>query len=427
MKKIILFFICAASAGAFQTDWGGTFQSYLDYSNVPGRELTVGLRSGLWSETDFGSAVRLNFSGGYGAQFDKGELFHFPELYSLSVFVKMNRMSYRIGRLTLADQQKRLYSALLDGVEITWNGAQYSHQFGGGFTGFVFNRTSQVIMTAQDQRNFDSASVLSLASPRVAAAYEITRYFETGSGRKDPKSHELSTALLAEYELRDPDRLIQDDPDSSLLHSGFVRVGLKGRLTRTVDYNIGGVFQGGLNEIPNEDKTLTLMGALGEAELTWSPGGSWKPQFRMSALYTTGDQWNRRSDWEGTQFGGTGQLHQYTPFTTRTVGYVYGSRVGNLAYGHLGLSFRPYDSFSLRIEDYAYIRPVNGPVSELPIKADSGSDQYLGNEVVVTADFRIFSDLGLQLLGGLYMLNDQLMKDQDPFQYRVGAVLSMSY
>ncbi|MCK5735704.1 MAG: hypothetical protein KAH21_04460, partial [Spirochaetaceae bacterium] len=135
--------------------------------------------------------------------------------------------------------------------------------------------------------------------------------------------------------------------------------------------------------------------------------------------------WDQRSDWEGTQYGSGSSLNQYTAFTTRTVGYVFGSRVGNLGYGRLGASIRPVEMLSLKLDNYLYFRSVEGPVNEMPITAASGSDLYLGDEIVLTVDFRPLSDLGLQLNGGIFLANGNII--QDKVQYRLGASLSMSY
>lgn len=412
-------------AGASETDWGGTVQVYVDGSDVPGRELTVGLSAGIWSETDFSPLARLNFAGGYGFQYDKGNYFSFPELQLLSLSGRGDGWGYKAGRFTMKDRQGKLFRALLDGGEYSNTGGRFDHKAGAGFTGLVFNRTSRVIMTAVDQRSFDNADVFSLASPRVAAYYELTTLFAAGPDSTDPKDQTLSVAILGEFDMRNADAVVKDDPDSSLLHSGYLQVGISGRMSSTFDYSVNGIFQGGANVIPDDNRTLPVLGGLAEASVTWAPGGSMAPTVKAGALYSTGDPWSQRSDWEGTQYGSGGSLNQYTAFTTRTAGYVFASRVGNLSYAHLGGSIRPAGIVSVGLDNYTFFRSVDGPVNEIPVDASSGSDLYLGNEIILTVDFRPLSDLGLKINGGLFLANGQLISEK--VQYRFGASLSMSY
>ena len=57
---VLLFSLPVLSAGAADTDWGGTLQGYVDGSNVQNRELTSGFNAGIWSETDFSAMARLS-------------------------------------------------------------------------------------------------------------------------------------------------------------------------------------------------------------------------------------------------------------------------------------------------------------------------------------------------------------------------------
>jgi hypothetical protein len=332
---------------------------------------------------------------------------------------------YTAGRFTMSDNQGSLFSALLDGAEFEYTAAHVRHSGGAGFTGAVFNRTSRVIMTAVDQRNFDNAGPFSMASPRIAAYYEFSFDFIAGGKSHDPRDQTLSVVLLGETDLRSDDAVSADQPRSSKLHSGYVQAGMRGRISETFDYMFNGIFQAGVNSIPDENRTLLLLGGLAEASLFWNPGGPLSPQIVLSGLYSSGDPWTQRSDWEGSQYGNGSSLNQYTAFTTRTVGYVFASRVGNPDYGRLGASIRPLEILSIRLDNYVLFRSVNGPVNEMPVSASSGSNLYLGDEVELTVDFRPLSDLGIQLNSGVFLANSSIIEKK--VQYRLGASLSMSY
>lgn len=423
--SIVILLLLASIAGAADTDWGGTLQTYVDGGNVPGRELTFGLSASIWSETDFSQYATLNFNGGYGFQIDKGNYFNFPELQLLAVSGRGVDWSYKAGRFTLSDRRGKLFNAILDGGQYIHTTDRFEHRAGAGFTGLPFNRTSRVIMTAVDQRAFDNARSFSLASPRIGAYYEYTAVFEVGSEGTDPKDQTFSVAFLGEFDLRSADAVVDDNPNSSLLHSGFIQAGISGRMSQSFDYSFNGILQAGANVIPNDSRTLLLIGGLVEASVSWAPGGYLTPLVTIGGLYSSGDPWTQRSDWEGTQYGSGSSLNQYTAFTTRTVGYVFASRVGNLNYAHVGGSIRPANILSLLLDNYTYFRSVNGPVNELPIDAVSGSNLYLGNEIILTVHFRPFSDLGLKVNGGIFLANGQLISEK--VQYRLGALLSMSF
>ena len=59
---------------------------------------------------------------------------------------------------------------------------------------------------------------------------------------------------------------------------------------------VNGIFQAGGNVIPDDNRTLLLIGGLAEGSLTWSPGGSLSPLIVAEALYSSGDPWTQRSD-----------------------------------------------------------------------------------------------------------------------------------
>jgi len=108
----------------------------------------------------------------------------------------------------------------------------------------------------------------------LAANYEFVYSFQTRAESKDPRDQTLSVVLLGEADLRSADAVSAGKPGSSLLHSGFLQLGMNGRIAGTLDYMVNGIFQAGVNCISDDSRTLLLIGGLAEGSLSWSPGGS---------------------------------------------------------------------------------------------------------------------------------------------------------
>ena len=410
---------------AAETDWGGTLQSYIEGGNESDDQLAAGVSAGLWLESRINTDIQFSLAGGYAFNYDKGDIFHYPILNLLALTGKTENSSYRLGRFTMADRNGLLFNALLDGFDSTWTAETDSHRAGFGFTGFVFNRTSRVIMSAVDQKSFDNADPLSLAAPRVVFFYEYSRYFQSETESGSPLDHTMSIGFLGEIDARPEDAVLADSVSSSVLHSAFLQLSVRGLLTRTLLYRANIVGQAGSNQIPGEDRNLLLISGLAEAGITWIPAVTLSPSLSVQILYSTGDKWSQRPDWEGSIYGSGDSLHQYTALTTRTVGYVYAPRIGNLMYARLGGSIRPAEIFSMSLDNYLVFRAVDGPVNAVPVQESDGDSLFLGNEVILSTDLRPFSDFGVNVKAGVFIPNGSLLSNGTIVRF--GTTLSVSY
>jgi hypothetical protein len=176
----------------------------------------------------------------------------------------------------------------------------------------------------------------------------------------------------------------------------------------------------------SDDRTLTVAAASGGLKLDMPLPMKFKPLLSVDLFYSSGDDWDR-GDYEGTSIdSGKSILNQYSSFTVQNIGYVYSISSGNLVYGDVSFTIRPFSSLSVTAESLTLFRAVDGPVSTLPVEeSDSSSSLFLGEEVTVALNFRPFSDLGLQLKGGAFIPNEAVVSDG--VQYKVSAYVFLSF
>ena len=369
LVPFLLILLLPVVAFAVDTEWGGALQSFSEYSNVEVRELTFGNSLTLWTDLEWSRAARLGINGGVAQQFDKGNFFFYPELYFLAFHGRSGSWGYRAGRFTMSDLNNRLMYALVDGLEGVWESDRFRVALGAGFTGLAFTRTSRVIMTAADQINYDDPDSV-FASPRTAQYVEASWFGLPGDSR-------LTLALLFQQDMRDAQATYDAYGSAGgLVDTQYLKLDARGRFTPRFFYEAVVIGETGLYNVPADDVSIPVLAGAGALRLNYLFPGDLKPSLGVEFLYSSGDPWSARASWEVPDTSTSPEaLNQYWTFTTRTAGYVYASRIGNLVYGQVFASFKPADTLQIVLDSFTFFRAENGPVNEVPVTSADGSDR----------------------------------------------------
>jgi hypothetical protein len=128
-------------------------------------------------------------------------------------------------------------------------------------------------------------------------------------------------------------------------------------------------------------------------------------------LYSSGDP--AQGSYYGGYTGGDASGHFIPLSHAEHFGLVFSPSPGNIAVSELAYSVKPFSELrqgglnNLQIEFtvLSFLRSSTGAVSEGDINAAS-SQLYLGSEADLRISYRPFSDLGINLTGGLFFPNN---------------------
>ena len=405
---VLIFSILPLFSAEF--DWGGAFQNTTGISSITNGFITQGNSISLRGELEISPFFKIKAAGGYRFVYSDGEITHIPEFSALTVYGGSNLWSYKVGRFTLSDMNNNLFSSLLDGFQFSIQGRKVKISSGAGFTGLVFSRNSSVLLSMADFKSYSNNSLL--ASPRIVEYIEASFFILPGDGV-------LSAAFLAQQDMRAESTFTGDFAGYGLLHTFYLKLGVKGRIGTSLFYNLYLTGETGTYTIPSvaevAEPVLILAGAGGlRLDLPLNIPAI-KPLLSLDLFYSTGDKWGTHSD-----------INQYSSFSLRNKGYIYNAMIGNLFYGDFSISVSPASFLSVSVNSLTMFRAVNGPVSTIPVsEVDSSGSLFLGEEVTLALNFRPFSDLGFQIKGGIFIPNEPVVSDG--IQYKVSGFLSLSF
>jgi len=426
MKKFALFIasltLFAGTLGAATLDWGGVLQGTYNVSSVNGLHLTMVDSLSLWMDLKLSPMLNFKASGGYRFKLDDSAdslIDHIPEFGALYGYGSNKSISWKAGRFSISDINKNLFSTIWDGAQFGLRTGKVRIESGVGFTGLIFSDNSNIRVTALDGAIADEGSTI-FASPRMVEYLEASFAILPGDGT-------LTAAFLAQQDFRGilhSKSLLTGD---GLLHTFYLNLGLKGRIGSRLFYNLYGTGEAGLYKMPVDNGSAVLISGAGGLKLTMPLDAALKPVITADLFYGHGGTWAERGDYEGSDISASDQwLYAYTPFTRNNVGYVYSIGRGNLLYGDVKFSITPFPFLSVSLGSLTVLRPVDGPVSGLPVaEATIPFSPYLGEEITLAVSLKPYSDLGFQVKGGVFIPNNSFV--DNGVQYKFGGYFSLRF
>jgi hypothetical protein len=251
------------------------------------------------------------------------------------------------------------------------------------------------------------------ASPRFFQFSELDIFYSDNDT--------FTVSLLTQGDLRDESSLTDG---YGILDSFYLLVGFSGYYGASIQYNFYIIGEAGSYDIPSEDRSLSILAGAAGAELDIALDLPLNPVLSIDLFYSTGDGWSR-TDWQGSSIDSSvSELNQFNAFSVKDIGFVYNTRAGNIFYGDVDFTVIPSSFFSITASSLTLFRSVNGPVYEIPLD-ESDSSLYLGEELSLSLDFQIASDLDLSFKGGIFLPNELVVTDD--VQYKVSANLTYSF
>lgn len=409
---IAVFSFLSSPFFASDLNWGGAVQSSAELLSTQENILNIENSLDLWLEHEFSSSYSMDLSIGYTSLYEDDVLLHIPRISDLVINGTQEGSTFKIGRFSMTDYGGVLVDVPQDGLEYVILGDGLEIVTAIGYTGLVFNRNSNIILTASDLEDYEDNEIF--ASPRFVQFAELDLFLS------DNKT--FYATILTQGDMRDDESLTDG---YGVMNNIYLSLGFSGSAAESsFNYNVYAIGEAGTYEIPSEDRSLLILAGAAGAEIDYTLDIALKPILSAELFYSTGDDWSR-TDWQGSSIETSlDTLNQFNPYSAKDIGYVYNTRAGNIFYGDFGITVNATSSIMISLSSLTLFRSQNGPVYAIPISTSS-SDLYLGEELSLEVNTEITESLFFDLKGGVFFPNESLVTEE--MQYKVSANLSFLF
>jgi len=315
--------------------------------------------------------------------------FLFPQLTP-----DMKTMNFEFGRLRIQDPTGLILDHAADGLMLGFNYPDLSISFRAGYTGFLLRNAN------------DQTIDISLSHTDEAIAADKTRVFGTQRflilaqiDFPDIFKQDLNVSFLAQQDMNPDSKFlaegttVQDPTRGGALDNQYLTVQLGGPIVETLFYNVWFTYGFG--------RTLSWINATGSYQykpisafltgfnMDFYLPSALKSAFKARFILASGDP-----DYSSSIEGNTNDLGtQFNPVTITTLGTVFSPALSNLIVAQLGYSLQPIANVHLQtgVNVFGFFRPTPQPAL----------DPFPGIEIDIFGNYRLTSDLGLSLSGGL--------------------------
>ncbi|MCL2093214.1 MAG: hypothetical protein FWH12_03375 [Treponema sp.] len=295
-----------------------------------------------------------------------------PELLRTELSWLSSALSIKAGRMYYSDPLGLIAQGLFDGARFSYNTMLGSFNAGLWYTGFLYKDRARIVMSPSDLKSF----LIPLDLGNINETYFAPRRLFTALDWEHPNlGGHLRTAIsfIGQFDLGE-DQLHNQYTTLrvSYPHGAFV-------------FDLGGSL--GLIQALDDNMRFSIIGEMGAA---WT-----LPAPTMSSLsflwrYSSGESKN-------------GTVQAFLPISSQTQGSVFQVYPVGMSMISLDYLNRVHRKLSLGITSACFLRHDQVSFYAYPLKEDSGEGLILGSEFFGRVYFNPWSDLMLNLGGGIFL------------------------
>jgi len=401
MKTVILvvavLVLVAGGAFALDADFGLTLDASTFLSNgVIDSTYASQYKAAVWGELlqtiDKGGSIDLTAQGSYRYTaarpyvFDL-DLFRFTGLFS-EAFGAGTAVELKAGRFQFTDATGLILDQTLDGLQVSFLFSGFKIRLAGAYSGFILNPSSNVRISADDWSEANDNSVFFGPKRLIAQAFLGSDGFALQG--------------LAQFDMR-------GSGATETINTQYLGIVGVPRLTPSLylDYNLTGSY----GQSTVGAKTVDIISALAGLGFRYYNEGLAGSRAHVKATYATGFT-------PVVLLLNSISFDNFRSISQPTIGLAFSPQLANLLYVDVGYSFRPFarnPSATL-----SHIEPLVGarfffrdPVPVLLTGTPatllvndlnpSSTALYLGTEIHAGITARLLSDLGLSVVGGVFL------------------------
>lgn len=423
MKKLLaaFLFISTLTVGySLNIDYGATLDSYVGSSMNADTTVFGFEKLSLYGSFMFTEDTSLALDGYYKFSYttEDNELTHILDFNTLllgSAFnIGNNKANYQIGRGYKSDYAGDIFAHNLDAFSLTVPlsfATLYGHV---GFTGLLHRDEDTLITSYQDDKKEDDEE-----------RGNVSHVIEGVDLVTETDNMTFWGSLYGYQDIR---------PENLAKNIGiYVGAGFQGSITSSIYYSLRGNFKTGIfpysesgSEFEAADTALILAG-MGAMSLDWFIQAESLKVFRPLVSFklgaSSGDSELTLSQRGTNQGVKIDQVNQYSPIISSGPGNIYSTSNTNLTYFKLDASVTPLEKLQTTVGTTMFFRTVKGVTGDTNISKDSDGN-YIGTEISLTANYRLFSDLGVSVSGGFNIPNKDVT-GEDPSGL-IAAYVSLS-
>ena len=343
-----------------------------------------------------GKNTDFYFSFGFKINYRDGSLFMF-EMLRTDVTFRFGSAGLRAGRMYYSDPLGCIAFGLFDGARFSADTRAGTFGLGGWYTGLLFKKRARINMSIQESifvaapYSFGDPLDNYFAPPHLVAALDWENHGTGGFiGAR--------AALIGQFDLRNEAALAGEDR----LHSQYLAVNLNFPL-RNFILDLGGCLS--LIEQSGDTK-IAIAGTLGAA---WLPPASFDSRLSFLGNFSSGVI-------DGSR------ITAFIPVTSKAQGEILNANLSGLSALTLDYTARLHRDFSVSLSSAYIIRSDLGTY-----KAYSSDGWFLGNEFYWKFFWSPFSDLYINLGGGIFLfsMGDSASQAKPIWRVDLTAILSL--
>jgi hypothetical protein len=438
MRYSLVIILLLIASALYAVDFGGTIENDTKLGLGEGNIFEQNNRLSLWLQLDFNDNLAFNAQASYIFTLDD------PLLYEIDAFALQGEfpilgeapfmIRFNLGRFPIADFTGFVLDHLVDGLEFVFSNSFMDVRLAGGYTGFLFKKTSLAIMTKADAGDIGDDDIF-FAAPRLIALAEFD--FPEVFMRQN-----ITLSALVQFDMRPEGDLIsagettEDPAKGGKLSSQYFGIGIGGTIVPSLYYSTFFYLEIGttLSYIDGEYKNAQMLAFASGARIQWFLRDAVASMLGLEILFASGDN-DTNMYLEGNS---KGAANMFVPITKTELGIAFAPELPNIFLVSVEYSMKPMDSvknsiwnnLQTAIKATAYFRASTGFISDSGV--DTGSDSlFLGPEADLIAKWRPFSDLGMALsLGAFLPVTTEsigAMAEGSKFTFIARFELSMSF
>jgi hypothetical protein len=324
-----------------------------------------------------GENTDLFVSGAFSLGYDEG-FYYIHEVLRTEFSMLFESAKLEIGRMDYSAPFEYLASSLFDGFQFTYNTSFGAFSAGAWYTGFLYKRNADIIMTDEDYTSY----IKPVEYKRLSQTYFASRRAVGALSWEHPavaQKVRINAAVLAQIDL--------NGDENNYLHSQYFTAKF-GVPVNSLIIEAGGAFQ----LAQTEDGSRT--GAAAEAGVYWIPPSPFPSRFSVSGYFSSG-------------YSGSG-LGVFTPINTKAFGEILSIMHSGFSAVNIGYSARFHRTFSMNLNSSLMLRSPFGTYIEYVDDTLDDKEYFLGSEFYLSLVWSPASDLQINLGSGIGIFTPEM-------------------
>lgn len=376
-----------SSAGGDEVfDFGGEVRALLGWEG-PGDGVLLEGEPSLWIKGILSPSVFVELKARFLSTLDtrlldleKGviqvQVPRYPELDSLFFF--------QGGRQVISDFSGYVFNHRLDGVWFRWKFPFTRIELSGGYTGWQPREISDIYLSTSDVLDSEDTSI-PFAPPRTIEIATFTF----------PQlllSQDLILSIVSQQDFRtnSPGR---PPAKADRVHTNYLGLGTRGKLLENTQLALFGYVSMGF-----VGESSRLFSGMYGGSIQWKGKDRYRTEIEGVIVSASGDE-RLNSIYDSATVR---ESNVFLPVSLRETGVAFSPLLSNITFLQLKAGLSPLRKVWVESQAFLFFRTTGGPISESGLDPLDRSDLFLGPELDLKLEWKLYSDVKLRSNFGFF-------------------------